>query len=218
LTHFQTADILLGMYRFAVTSVFVVLTTAGCGSGGGTGASNGGARSDDGATSSAPAPSATASTGFFVGADTAAINKAAAAAQKASTRAASRAGSARCNRARSEGYPSWRACWHELLDPLQLSLNGLATELNTLASHDLPHACVTELGKAAETFAGFSSDVEKLLIGIDSGERSRQSKAMRDFSPTLDTITAGYTKPFQELTQVCYSPQDLESINASPGG
>ena len=39
---------------------------------------------------------------------------------------------------------------------------------------------------------------------------------MRTYGNTLTAISKGSAKPFQDATQACYSPKDLESINAKP--
>ena len=199
------------MHRIAVPVVLAALLLTGCGS-------NGSKDSADepasGSGSSAKAEPTDAA--FFEAADTSAINKAAAAAQKAGTAARADAASRRCDKAGSKGYDAWRACWHGLLDPFASSLDSLAAEMNTLAAHDLPSDCVTELSHAGDTFAGFARQVSALLAGIDSEKRAAQVKAMRTYTSTLDRIGSGYTRPFQALTQVCYSPKDLASINASP--
>ena len=39
---------------------------------------------------------------------------------------------------------------------------------------------------------------------------------MRTYVPNLRKMSKVWTEPFQALTQACYSPKDLASINASP--
>ena len=138
------------MYRLAAATVLASLVLTGCGSGG---SPAGGASTQP---SSTPGTGTTATTRYFVTADTNAINRAAAAAQQAGARAQATAATSRCNRATKQGYDAWRGCWHRLLDPFRRSLTGLAAELRTLAGHDLPGGCVTGLGRAARTFRGRS--------------------------------------------------------------
>ena len=55
-----------------------------------------------------------------------------------------------------------------------------------------------------------------LLRGIDSKRRVAQVRALRIYGTTLGEISKSFAEPFQAVTQVCYSPKDLASINASP--
>ena len=193
------------MHRLVVATVLAFLLTSGCGSSG------------DRETPSGSSPEASAKpAGYFEEADTTAINKAASAAQKAGARAQDPKNYKKCDRAGRQGFDKWRACWHGLLDPFQAALNNLAAEMNALTSQDLPAACKSSLGSAADTFQRFARQVAGLLGGIDSDKRPAQVKSMRTYDKTLREIAAGYTKPFQDMTQVCYSPSDLESINATP--
>jgi len=112
--------------------------------------------------------------------------------------------------------PAWRKCWHGLLDPYAKGLTHLGGEFTSLATGTFPAACVAELEKGAQTFAGFTRQVDALLAGIDSSDRRAQVKATRAYQGTVDGIAEGFTKPFQDITQACYSPEDLASINASP--
>ncbi len=121
-----------------------------------------------------------------------------------------------CNKAGNRGYEQWRTCWHNLLDPFKASLTGLATELGTLAKRDFPEDCVTSLGAAEAAFTGFATEVEDLLAGIDSKRRAAQVRALRIYGTTLGEISKSFAEPFQAVTQVCYSPKDLASIQASP--
>lgn len=193
------------MHRLVVALVLAFLLTSGCGSSG-----------DQKSPSGSSPEASTAPAGYFEEADTTAINKAASAAQKAGAKAQDQKNYTKCDRAGSKGFDQWRACWHRLLDPFQAALNALAAEMKALTSQDLPAACKSSLGSAADTFEGFARQVAGLLGGIDSDKRAAQAKSMRTYDKTLRQIAAGYTKPFQDMTQVCYSPSDLESINATP--
>ena len=158
--------------------------------------------------------SASPSAGYFTLDDTAAINEVAAPAQAAGAKAIAPARMAACNK--SDGYPAWRACWHGLLDPFARGLGSLSETFKSLAAKDLPEDCVTQLETAAETVSGFAGRVEGLLRGIDSDNAAAQAKTAKKYGATVSGIQAGFAKPFQEMTQVCYSPKDLASINASP--
>ena len=197
------------MHRLAALAAALVLVVTACGAG------DSGQKQAGGAAPSTPraSPSATA---YFRADDTASINKVAGAAQKVAARARANASIDRCNRQRSKGYAPWRACLHGYLDPAEQSLYVLADHMKELATHDLPASCVASLRRAGDTFAGFAAQVAALSKGIDSDKRAAQAKAVHTYAATLDKIAAGYTKPFQDLTQVCYSPKDLASINASP--
>ena len=169
---------------------------------------------DPGSQKSEPSRSASPSAAYFTPADTAAINEAAAPAQAAGADTVAPAKMAACNKIRD--YPAWRACWHGLLDPFARELRNLSGEFKSLAAKDLPEDCVTELESAAQTFRGFAGKVEDLLRGIDSDKVAAQVKVAKRYSPTLTRVQGGFAKPFQDMTQVCYSPKDLASINASP--
>jgi hypothetical protein len=157
-----------------------------------------------------------AATSYFARTDTDAINAVASRAQKAGARAQARASTLACNKSSDRGYQAWRACWHLLLDPFGKALGAVATEFGTLAGRDFPEDCGSALGAARERFTRFATKVDGLLAGIDSQRRPAQVKAMKSYNTTLTSIAAGYTKPFQSVTKVCYSPKDLASINAKP--
>jgi hypothetical protein len=169
---------------------------------------------DPSSEKSEPGKAASPSAAYFTLADTNAINEAAAPAQAAGAKAIAPARMAACNKLKD--YPAWRACWHGLLDPFARGLTGLSAGFNALAAKDLPEDCVTELERAAKTFDGFARRVEGLLAGVDSDNAAAQAKAAKKYSPTVTGIQSGFAKPFQAATQVCYSPKDLASINASP--
>lgn len=192
------------MYRFVALLVLALLLAGGCGSGGGAPSTH---------PRGTPSPSAKAA--YFERADTSTINKVAAAAQTAGAKAQAPGRLRKCNRAGID-YVAWRACWHGLLDPFESSLDQMATTLKTLGAHDLPQACVARLGDASSTFTGYARKVARLTEEIDSDQRTRQERAMRNYTSTLRHIFDGFMRPFQVLTQACYSPKDLASINASP--
>ena len=189
------------MYRAALAGVLLVL--CGCGSG----------SASDGEPKE-PSGSKTPSASYFVTEDTDGLNQAAAAAQNAGAKARAVRNLEACNKI--EAYPAWRKCWHRLLDPFAKGLTDLGGEFTSLATGTFSAACVAELEKGAQTFAGFASQVDALLAGIDSNNRGAQVKAARAYQDTVDGIAGQFTKPFQDITQVCYSPDDLASINASP--
>lgn len=204
------------MYRYIVTGLaFGLLLASGCGADAGSSTAESSAESTTGSAPST-SPDATPGATYFVEADTRAINEAAEPVRAALVRAQAAAPLARCDRTRSKGYPAWRACFHGLLDPLHESLQALAAQLNTLAARDFPADCVRSLSEAADTYAGFGGEVKDLLTGIDSDRRPAQARAMRTYSASLARMGEGYTKPFQALTRVCYSPEDLASIDAQP--
>jgi hypothetical protein len=182
----------------------VAMAVSGCG--GGDAESRG--------TKSAPSPSPTAS--YFIRADTDGINAAAVKAQKTGATAQAAKQQKSCNKAGERGYDQWRSCWHELLVPFSKALAGLATELGTLAEREFPEDCVTSLEAGEAAFTGFATQVDGLLRGIDSKRRVAQVRALRIYDNTLGEISKSFAEPFQAVTQVCYSPKDLASINASP--
>jgi hypothetical protein len=153
---------------------------------------------------------------YFVTSDGQGLNRASAASYEAITKAQARTSQVACDRAGSKGYLAWRECWHELLDPLENALTSVGAEFRVLTSQDFPEPCITELERGGETFLGFAARVQALLDGIDSEKRPDQVKAMRSYGTTLTAISKGSAKPFQDATQACYSPKDLDSINAKP--
>jgi hypothetical protein len=187
-------------------AVAVALAVSGCGSGDG-GSGSGGKKA---------APAATPTASYFVRADTNAINDVAVKAQRTGALAQAAKQQATCNKAGSRGYATWRTCWHNLLGPFRTALAGLAAELGTLAERDFPDDCIDSLEAAQAAFTGFAGQVEGLLAGIDSKRRGAQVRALRIYGTTLGEISKSFAEPFRTVTQVCYSPKDLASINASP--
>jgi hypothetical protein len=187
-------------------AVALALAVSGCGSGDGGSESSG--------KKSAPEASPTAA--YFVRADTDEINAVAVKAQRTGARAQAARQQATCNKAGSRGYETWRRCWHNLLGPFRTSLSGLAAEMGRLAERDFAHDCVDSLKAAQTAFTGFAGQVDGLLTGIDSSRRGAQVRALRIYGTTLGEISKSFAEPFRAVTQVCYSPTDLASINASP--
>ena len=207
------------MLRLTFASAFLLVLVSGCGldSGSESGSDSG---SDSGAGKSSaeeePEASASAEPGFFLRADSDAINKTAATAQQALATAYTQRAQKRCNARVSEGYPAWRMCWHQALDPVEQGLTALSTEMERLAGKDFPEKCVEQLTSAAATFEGMRGKVGALLTGIDSDERASQVRAMKTYNADLLAVGRGFSPTFRSLTRVCYSPDDLASINASP--
>jgi len=162
----------------------------------------------------AASPSSSPSPAYFSPDDTQAINEAAGPAQAAAAKAIAPARLGVCNKIKD--YPAWRACWHDLLDPLARGLTGLSASFESMAAKDLPEDCVAELQGAARSFEDFASNVRGLLTGLDSDKAAAQLKAAKKYGATVTRVQVGFSKPFQEMTQVCYSPKDLASITASP--
>lgn len=208
--------------RTARPAVLLLLAAllVGCGGGGG------GADAGEGSSAAAsPEPSASASDEavgedqvFFVRKDTAAINQVVARAQESGTTAQARDRLARCNQARDRGYAAWRACWHDLLDPYRRTLSAVAQQLGEIAAQDLPAACSEQLRAGERRFTGFERRVGGLVAGIDSEERAAQVRAMGAYDRELRAVGAGFAPVFQDLTKVCYSPQELASIDAESSG
>jgi len=185
----------------------LALVLLGCGSEG---------TSDTGAEADTSEPSQTEAPTYFVEKDTATINVLAAAAQKATTRARADAAIDRCNQATEQGIAAYRTCLHDLLDPAQAKLTALAAGLSKLADQELPPACVTELSRASDAFSALGEQVGALLKGIESPQRAAQMKTARTYVATVDRVNQGYAGPFEQMTKVCYSPEDLAKITASP--
>lgn len=170
-------------------------------------------------TSPDPTPSASAAGGpWFVTADTDAVNAVATQAQRSGATALATRRLERCNATSEQGYAAWRACWHRLLDPLARDLSAVAARMGAMSEQDLPQACTEALGAGQRRFTGFEQRVAMLLDGIDNEQRRAQVRAMRTYDTTLRGIGEGFAPVFRSLTQVCYSPADLASINADPSG
>ena len=124
-------------------------------------------------SSPSSSPSAKAAT-YFTRTDTDAINKVAAAAQKAEATALARATTQRCDRlGKTKGYPAWRACWHRALTPVATTLTTLAGEFTSMSSREgFPAACAAELRKAGSSFSALAARVQPLVSGIDSEKRA----------------------------------------------
>jgi hypothetical protein len=201
------------MMRLLLAAALVGAFLTGCGAEASDDAPASGRRSPSPSPTSASASPAT----YFVRADTAAINKVAAAAQKSGGKALDAKSQTRCNRAGTrQGYPAWRRCWHGLLDPFKASLTSLGGQLTTLSARPFPEKCRTGLTTAASQFTSLAHRIDPLTRGIDSEKRPEQVRAMRTYDSTLNAIGKDFSAPFAPLTQVCYSPEDLASINASP--
>jgi hypothetical protein len=196
------------MPRLVPFTLLLALFLAGCGTGGDPSGKSGSA---DG-----PSPSASPTATYLVRADTDAINKVAARAQKRGTVAQNAKRIDACDARSSAGYPAWRRCWHGLAGPFGTSLDAMAGTLTDLSARDFTPSCKEELRRAAATFAARAKAVERLLQGIDSDQRAQQERSMRTYVPSLQKMARKWAEPFQALTQACYSPKDLESINASP--
>jgi hypothetical protein len=198
------------MYRLALAALLASLVVSGCGS------DSAPATKSEPKSASSPTASQTAEPSYFVAADTTAINKAADPMLKAGTKAQAEASIDRCNKFTEQGIAPYRRCLHALLDPFAAGLRGVATAFEALARRGFAESCATELGGAAQAFEDLATQVDQLMAGFDDDRRAAQVRSARTFQKKLDGVTQGYTKSFQALTQVCYSPQDLESINASP--
>ncbi len=202
-------------HPLAALLLCIALSLTACGSAEGTDSESTGAAAD--ATGPATLESDQPEPGtFFVLADTDSINAVASEVQRAGAKARSAKSMKACNLAGDRSYQAWRTCWHALLDPLEVALTELASEFGTLTQREFPAECVGAMTSAQETYGGFASDVGRLLVGIDSDNRPAQVKALKVYGTTLEAIAAGFDAPFQATTQVCYSPADLASINASP--
>lgn len=213
------------------TTLLTLVLLGGCGSGSDTPAALKPTASDTAATTNTtasasksagsgrtagatPTASKSAEATYFTLKDTDAINKVAARVQSAAAKATAASSLTACNKITD--YPGWRKCWHALLDPYSKGLTDLAAVLTSLQGGGFPAACKAELADSAQTYTSFATKVQPLLAGIDSNERSKQAGALKRYSPTLDRIAADFDKPFQNLTQVCYSAEDLARIKASP--
>ena len=194
--------------------LLLVLTLALTGCGGGDGRA--GADEEPSGASAGPSESPSTEATYFVEADSDAVNAATARAQRSGAATTTPRRMARCDRAgEQQGYPAWRRCWHGLLDPFVRDLDGVAATLGTMAGQDLPSACTRELRAGKERFTTFGWRVEGLLAGIDAEDRAAQQRSMNSYRKVIGRVGEGFAPYFRTLTRACYSPSDLESIDAS---
>lgn len=205
------------MRRSLVLSLICLVLLTGCG--GSDTPAGASAKAGDETVTGEPtegtAPSPAAQT-YFKSADSDAINASYTKVLAAGAKAKDRERVAKCVKAGDKGYPAWRKCLHKLLDPFAATLTGLASGVGDLASPDLSAGCVSALDGAKSTFTAFRSKVDRLAAGFDSDDHEARKRAANGYFKTLEGIEAGYAEPFRVITQACYSPKDLESINASP--
>ena len=201
----------------AVVALVSCLVLVSCGAeGGSSGSSSESSPSSSESASSGPSsdPSQTAQGTYFTEADSSAINAVARKSQAAAARSIAAPSLRRCNGA--NGYDAWRKCWHGLLDPYAVDLLAIGAEFDLLAKGAYPEPCVVQLKAAKQAFGGLAGRVKKLLAGFDSSQRSAQTRAVNTYVSTINSIEASYQKPFQDMTKVCYSPEDLAKLSASP--
>ena len=97
------------------------------------------------------------------------------------------------------------------------TLTGLADRAEDPRRARLPRGLRHLAGGGAKRHSPASPPRSKVsLAGIDSKRRAAQVKALRIYGPTLGEISKSFAEPFRPVTQVCYSPKDLASIQASP--
>ena len=203
-------------------AVTVLLTlSTGCGSGGGTTSSGDNpSRSPSPTASSAPAASEPSSsveddTGeYFVTSDTDALNAAAVTAQEAGAAVVQPKAIRRCNRVRTDGFEGWSECWLGLVDPYRDALRGVAKQMRTAADQDLVAACRQGLRAAADDVEALADRIDTLEEGFRSSEPAAQRRTKRAYSSTVQEVGSGLLPPFQRLTDVCYSPEDLARFRA----
>lgn len=164
-------------------------------------------------TSASPSPSVTADPQrYFRRADSNTVNAAAGPAQAAIRRATARNRS--CNR--FTDYSAWRRCWHGLLDPVVKGLARTAAAMDRLARHDLPRKCVRLLHAGNHRFDLHRKVMVAHVAAIDGDDYEAQRRAVNDVGRVLARTQKAYAVTFPPLTQACYSPADLASINAPP--
>lgn len=188
----------------AVAAAVALVGTAACGADG-----------ESAASSPSASPSSSQERTYFGNADSSAINETALPAQDALNKA--NESMQRCDRAADRGgYPAWRRCWHGTLDRAEQGVAQSAEVLERLARKDLPPRCVAELEATAEVLAEQARAVAGLTAGIDSPRRAAQTRALNQMQDVLATAHRTFAEKFQGLTPLCYSPEDLKSIDATP--
>lgn len=194
------------MHRL-LTCLALLVALAGCGA---DTSAKGGDSTKPPKASAKASPSDTAN--YFHKADSDAINAAAGPAQDAIRKALAQ--TQHCNR--FQDYSAWRRCWHARLDPVVKGLARTAAAMGRLAHHDLPEKCVSKLRAAGHRFSADRKSMAAHLGAIDGNDYDAQKKAVNDVTKTLQKAQKTFTSTFPPLTQACYSPADLASINASP--
>ena len=192
------------MYRL-LTGLALLLVLAACGSGTTKKSAEPPSTSDSASASADPG-------NYFRKADSDAINAAAGPTQAAIRKAIAQ--SHKCNR--FQDYAAWRKCWHGRLDPVMAGLARTAAAMGRLAEHDLPKKCVLKLNLADHRFSLDRKAVAAHLEAIDGDDYNAQKSAVNHVVKTLQKAQKTFTSSFPPLTQACYSPADLASINASP--
>ncbi len=114
------------------------------------------------------------------------------------------------------GYAPYRACVHKLLEPVVANLDAIATAIRRTARPEMTAACTKAIDETATFYDSYSENITGLLAGFDDDARAAQVKSSKDYFPLLGRLSRRFDSPLADLTQPCYSPEDLASINASP--
>ncbi|MEO5852424.1 MAG: hypothetical protein ABIQ15_07915 [Nocardioides sp.] len=166
-------------------------------------------------------PSPSAEPGYFVSEDTDRMNGVLAAFDPLIKMAVAPKQLNECNRVAEEvGYAPWRTCLHALIDPLVANLNDVATAIRASERASINPECSTAVEVAATFFDSERAGLVGLMKGFDSDDRAAQARSAGKLSATLLKLQRGINKPLTDLSQPCYSPEDLAAItpSASPAG
>ncbi|MCY7395293.1 MAG: hypothetical protein LH468_03910 [Nocardioides sp.] len=166
-------------------------------------------------------PSPSAEPGYFVSEDTDRMNGALAAFDPLMKMAVAPKRLNECNRVAEEvGYAPWRTCLHALIDPLIANLDDVAAAIRASDRASINPECSTAVEVAATFFDSEHAGLIGLMKGFDSDDRAAQARSAGKLAATLLKLQRGINKPLTDLSQLCYSPEDLATItpSASPAG
>lgn len=195
--------------RSILASLCLLPVLAACGGG-----SDGGLAEPS--SPSSPTSAASPAEGFFVEADSTELNAAAQQAQDALAVVGSAKQIRRCNTAGDRGYDAWRKCFHQGLDPLVSGLDKASTKLEEMSDREFVSACQDALGSASTVLAEQRDVVAKMLKVVDGPPGAAVQRFARNFEDDAHKVRDTVSGEYSALTQACYSPEDLASINASP--
>lgn len=195
--------------RLAPSVLAAILATVVTGCGGADGAGG----------SSAPSAAAQSETPaeptYYTEADTDALNAVIGPASTAQQQMTRRAAVEACNGLR-EDLKSWRACWTALVEPAARGLGQASTTVLGQVADDMPQACADASEEYASALKAARKDLERLLQDLTNGKAAVQRRAARDYAKSAEAAGTALTEALPDLTQACYSPADLASIEASP--
>ncbi|WP_183093622.1 hypothetical protein [Nocardioides stalactiti] len=170
---------------------------------------------DTSAPTSAPtSPSAStvpAEPVFFGDAESEVLNEPLASLGESQDRATKISNIRACERLYSDGLKPWRACFHDLLDPVVGDFNAAADAAEGLVRPEFGEKCGSALTTFSEKMRARAAAIEDVLADFDSPRYKDHNAAAGDYYAAVDVDT---NKPVVALSNACYSPEVLESVAA----